>query len=179
MVRFRDIGQGMRRVTQQARVAIGRAVLTLVDDASQRQLLQLERHAGTLRDGVERFQDYGFYSVPRPGAAVAVVALAGSEGHLVAVAVDDTRGRPTDGKPGDAIAWDFRGQRVWLTEDGIIIQTDRKITITGQRIEVSASEGLHLGAGPGVGVSFLPSLVRWHTQGVPTQTVAPQPPSTR
>lgn len=179
MVALNDLRQGMRRVAQRARIAAGRAVLALVDDASKRQLLQLERQFATVRDGVERFQDYGLHSVPRPGAAVAVVALAGSDGHLVALAVDDVRGRPTDGQEGDTFVWDFRGQRVWLSDDGIIIETDRKVSVTGARIEVSATDGIHLGAGPGVGVSFLPSLVRWHTQGIPSQTVAPIPPATR
>lgn len=180
MVGLRHVRQAMRQTTQKARIAIGRAVLAMVDDAAVRQRAQLEKHFGTVRDGIERFQNYGFHSVPLPGAAVAVVALAGSEGHLVALAVDDVRGRPTDGQAGDSILWDCRGQRVWLTEDGIVIETDRRVTVTGTRIEVAASEGLHLGGGAnGVGVSFLPALVRWHTQGISSQTVVPQPPADR
>lgn len=180
MVGLRHVRQAMRQTTQKARIAIGRAVLAMVDDAAVRQQLQLEKHFGTVRDGIERFQNYGFHSVPLPGAAVAIVALAGSEGHLVALAVDDVRGRPTDGQDGDAIQWDYRGQRVWLTDDGIVIETDRPVTVRAVRVNVTATEGIHLGAGDaGVGVSFLPALVRWHTQGVPSQTTTPQPAEER
>lgn len=180
MVGLDQIRQGLERVATRARIAAGRAVLNLVNDAARRQVLQIEQTFGAVRDGVERYQNYGHYSIPLPGASVAVVALAGSQGHLVAVAVDDPRYRPRIGDPGDSFLYDCRAQMVWLCEGGITITTDRPITVTGTRIEVSATESLHLGGGAnGVGVTFRADQVLWHTAGVQTDTVAPLPPADR
>lgn len=90
----------MRRATDRLwralRLAIGRGIVTLVDDAAKLQAVQLEGLPDEVLDGVERFQQYGFTSHPHPGAEALLVALGGQRQHSVVVAVDDRRHRVTE-----------------------------------------------------------------------------------
>ena len=56
------------RVAGRVRLAIGRAVLGLVNDAAKLQAVQVMVRSGEVRDRAEHFQHYGFTSVPLPGA---------------------------------------------------------------------------------------------------------------
>ena len=86
------LGQLERRVL----LMIGRAVLTVIDDSTRMQSLQLRGLSTETLDTVERFQNYGFTSHPHPGAEALLVSLGGMRQHPVAVAVDDRRHRVKD-----------------------------------------------------------------------------------
>lgn len=79
------------------------------------QLLQVRLLAGETRGDVERVQEYGFSSVPMPGARpVVVVCPAGDRAQALAIAVDDVRYRPVGGQPGDVVIYDLRGNMIRL-----------------------------------------------------------------
>lgn len=110
---------------------LGRAVLRLVDDAAGLQRVQVTVLAGEVRDGVERFQDYGFTSHPLAGADALLVFLGGNRDHPVAVAVADRRHRQTGLEPGEVAVYDDQGQSVHLTRAGIVLRgAGRPVTIT-------------------------------------------------
>lgn len=101
---------------------VGRAVLRAVNEAAKLQEVQIEARRGELLDGVERFQEYGFSSVPEPGAEAVLLAMGGMRQHSLAIAVDDRRHRPTDLAEGEVCLYtrlDEAGNlhRVILTED--------------------------------------------------------------
>jgi phage gp45-like len=106
----------------QTRIAnsIARAVVQLVDDATRLQLLQLGVLAGEDVDDAERFQSYGFSSVPLAGAEAVVLFPGGDRAHPLVVAVDDRRHRPTGGKPGEVIVYNHTGAKVRLLDSGDI-----------------------------------------------------------
>lgn len=106
----------------QVRVAnsIARAVVQLVDDSTKLQLVQLGVLAGEDVDDAERFQEYGFASVPLPGAEAVVVFPNGDRGHPLVVAVDDRRYRPTGGAAGEVVVYNNAGAAVRLKADGTI-----------------------------------------------------------
>lgn len=81
----------------QTRVAnsIARAVVQLVDDGKTLQSLQVGVLDGEDLDDAERFQPFGFSSVPYPGAEAVVVFPNGDRAHALVVAVDDRAYRPT------------------------------------------------------------------------------------
>ena len=56
---------------------VGRAVLALVDDDPKLQVLQLAALRPETLETVERFQEYGFTSVPEPGAEAVLVCPGG------------------------------------------------------------------------------------------------------
>jgi phage baseplate assembly protein V len=106
----------------QVRVAnsIARAVVQLVDDSTKLQLVQLGVLAGEVLDDAERFQEYGFTSVPLPGAEAVVIFPNGDRAHPLVVAVDDRRYRPSGGAPGEVTVYNHAGATIRLLANGDI-----------------------------------------------------------
>lgn len=98
-----------------------RAVVTLVDDARKLQLLQIGVLADETLDEAERFQEYGFTSVPVAGAEAVVVFPNGDRGHPLVVAVDDRRYRPTGLQPGEVAVYHKDGAIVKFTTAGDVV----------------------------------------------------------
>lgn len=107
----------------QRRIAlmVSRAVITMVNDSLKMQGLQVNLMADVTRDGVERFQNYGFTSNPHPGAEGIMVSVGGNQDHGIVIAVDDRRYRLTGLAKGEVALHDDLGQKVHLTRNGIVI----------------------------------------------------------
>ena len=98
---------------------VSRAVVGLVDDNKKMQEIQVAVLAAEIQDEVERMQDYGFSSVPLPGAEALMVYVGGIRDHGVAVKVDDRNFRPTGGTPGSSCIYDSLGNKFALENDGV------------------------------------------------------------
>ena len=120
-----------RALARRIRMVVSRAVVTLVNDSLKVQGLQL-----TVLDNevaqVQRFQEYGFTSVPKAGAEAIVAAVGGVRSHLVALAVDDGRYRKNGMQAGEVALY---------TDEGDYIQLSR-----GRVIEVVAGNALNVSA---------------------------------
>ncbi|MGN7832668.1 phage baseplate assembly protein V [Pseudoxanthomonas sp. 22568] len=121
------------------RLMISRAVIRLVDDALKVQGNQVTMLDDEARASVERFQEYGFTSVPRDGAEAIAVAVGGSRSHMVVVATDDRRYRKRDLKPGEVALYTDEGDYV-LLKRGRIVEVK-----AGTRLRVDAPEAEFLG----------------------------------
>jgi phage baseplate assembly protein V len=99
---------------------VARAVVSLVDDAKKMQALQVTVLDGETRDAVERFQQYGFTSVPLEGAEVILLCAGGRREHAVAIAVDDRRHRLKGLADGEVALYHKDGAKVLLKSDGSI-----------------------------------------------------------
>lgn len=116
------------------RLMVSRAILKLVDDAKQLQELQVSMLDGEARNIVERFQDYGFTSVPFAEAEAIALAVGGSRSHMVVLAVDDRRYRKRDMEEGEVALYTDEG-------DYIILKRDRIIEVkAGEKLLVDAPE---------------------------------------
>lgn len=119
---------------------IGRALLALVDDARKMQEVQVELLDGESRAVAERFQDYGFTSVPEEGAEAIALAVGGSRSHMVVVAVDDRRYRKRDLKPGEVSVYSRFGDYVLLREDGTIeVKASGKVLVDAPEVEMTGN----------------------------------------
>lgn len=105
-----------------ARIAnlVSRAVVQLVNDEANVQLLQLGVLADETRDEVERIQEYGFTSVPLPGAEAVVLWVGGRRDHGLVIATDDRRHRLAGLQPGEVAIYNHAGASVVLHIDGTI-----------------------------------------------------------
>jgi len=99
---------------------VARAVIQLVNDDAKIQVLQIGILADETRDDVERLQNYGFTSVPLPGAEAVAIFVGGSRDHGFVVATDDRRHRLAGLKPGEVALYNHAGAVVLLREDGSI-----------------------------------------------------------
>lgn len=104
-------------LARRVRLTVSRALVQLVDDTTLLQTVQLAVRADELRDQVERFQQYGFTSVPLPNAEAVLLLVGGDGDHPIVVAVEDRLIRPTGLLPGEwALYTKAHGVRVKAVE---------------------------------------------------------------
>lgn len=111
---------------------VARAVVKLADDGKALQELQLSVLAGEVRDGVERFQNYGFTSVPEAGAEAIVIFVGGKREHGLAIAVDDRRYRNRNLESGEVAIYNHTGAKIVMKSNGDIEATPK----AGQKFKV-------------------------------------------
>lgn len=104
-----------------AALMIGRCILRAIGDNKPVQLVQAQLLAEEVHDDVERIQEYGFTSVPKPGAEGVVVFVGGNRDHGLVIAVEDRRFRLKGLASGEVAIYDDQGQKVHLTRTGIVI----------------------------------------------------------
>ena len=136
-----------RELRRRVMLMVGRAVLTVVDDSTGLQTVQVEALRGEIIDGAERLQLYGITSHPLKGADVLVLSVGGVRQHPV-VLIDDRRHRVRDLAEGEVCIYtdeDESGNmhRI-LMKRGREIEMrsgDASVTISGNRVTVS-TEGV-------------------------------------
>lgn len=119
------------------RLMLGRAIVRLANDVPRLQELQLDLLADETQDAVERFQDYGFASVPHPQAEAIVACMGGLRSHAVALVVADRRYRLRGMETGEVALFDDLGNVVKLGRDAITITA-------ASRIAIAAPDGVDL-----------------------------------
>ena len=97
-----------------------RFVVRKVDDTVKMQSMQIELLQKEVRDMVERFQEYGFTSMPHPGAEGIAVFPGGNRDHGLIIAVDDRRYRLTGLKDGEVAIYTDEGDKIHLKRGNII-----------------------------------------------------------
>lgn len=143
----------MRRMFDPMKRAIAnrvqRAVVSLVNDSLKMQKMQVKILADEVKDGVERFQNFGFTAHPVTGAEAIILRLGGGSDHAVIIAVDDRRFRKKDLVEGESAVYDAFGKFIHLTKDsGIIIDAaGADVTVNNAAtVTVNASVGVMLNA---------------------------------
>jgi phage gp45-like len=117
---IRTVNKLLAPLRNQLANLVARAVVQLVNDGAKLQVVQLGVLEGETRAGCERFQEYGFTSVPLPGAEAVVLFVGGRRDHALVVAVDDRRHRPTDLEAGDSALYHHAGPRVLAKSDRVV-----------------------------------------------------------
>lgn len=117
---------------------VGRAVVSLVNDALKMQGVQVQLLADEVRDNVERFQNYGFTSHPHPEAEAIVVSIGGNRNHAVVIAVDDRRYRLKGLAAGEVALYTDEGDKIVLKRGGIIeVTAATKTRIVAPLVEMT------------------------------------------
>ncbi|HEY9105215.1 MAG TPA: phage baseplate assembly protein V [Roseateles sp.] len=130
----------MRPLAQRVQLMVSRAVVELVNDATRLQALQVSLLADELRGDVERFQDYGFTSHPRPGAEAVAVCVGGSRDHVVIVAVDDRRYRLVGLEEGEVAIYTDEGDHIVIKRGGTIeVLAATKVDVRTPLVECSGN----------------------------------------
>lgn len=107
-------------------LSIARGTLTRVNDAPKMQTADVRLLHDEAIAGAERFQDYGFTSVPKPAdgtgtAEVVAIFVSGNRSHPIIVRIDDRRYRLKNLQPGESSLYDDQGQQVYVSRSGIQI----------------------------------------------------------
>lgn len=110
-----DIRRLLRPLSVRISNLVTRAVVKRADDSKQVQELQVEYLGDVVRDEVERFQNYGFTSVPKAGAEAVVVGLSDKQ---IALGVEDRRWRVKDLGDGEVCVYDHTGSTFIFKANG-------------------------------------------------------------
>ncbi len=128
-----------RRLHTRLMLMVARAVLKRIDDSKKMQELQVSLLDGEVRDGVERFQNYGFTSYPKPGAEAVVVFAGGNRDHGLTVVVDDRRYRLKSLAEGEVAMFSDEG-------DSVVLKRGRVVEVTTSTLKVNATTKVELNA---------------------------------
>lgn len=109
---------------------VSRAVVTLVNDATKMQTLQLGLLADEALDGAEHWQPYGLTYKPHAGAEALVLAVGGHRAHSVVIACADRRYRLTSLEDGEVALYSDEGDKVHLKRGRVIEVLTETLNIT-------------------------------------------------
>jgi len=119
---------------------IARGVVRLVADGKKLQEVQVSVLRGETRENCERFQQYGFTSVPLAGAEAILLFVGGLRDHPLVVAVDDRRHRPTGLQPGEVALYTDEGDYILLKRGRIVeVVAGTALDVTAPEVVVHAS----------------------------------------
>ena len=117
---------------------VNRAVVRLVNDDLKMQAMQIEVLRGEVRQAVERFQNYGFTSVPMKGAEAVVLFPGGLREQGLIIAVDDRRYRLKGLEAGEVAIYTDEGDYVHLKRNNqMVLHSESKIIFDTPLAEVS------------------------------------------
>jgi phage baseplate assembly protein V len=124
---------------------VARAVLRLARDDAALQVVQLGIQLGEVRDRCERFQEYGFTSVPLPGAEAVVAFVGGYRDHPLVIAIDDRRHRKMGLAAGEVALYTDEGDFVHLKRGRIIdVVAGDSLRVTAPTVTIIASEKVRM-----------------------------------
>lgn len=127
-------------VKRRLQMVASRAIINLVNDAGKIQLVQASMLATELQDNIERFQEFGFTSVPLPGAQAVVICMGGNRAHPIIVAVDDPKYRKLGLQGGETAIYNSHGDYILLKKTGEIqIVCSTKVSVTTPLAEFSSN----------------------------------------
>ncbi len=117
-------------------MTIARAVVESLKDDGGLQVMKLNVLAGENRDNVERFQNYGFTSHPKPGAESVVIFQGGNREHGLIIAVDDRRFRLKGLAEGEVAIYTDEGDKIHLKRGGLIdVVASTKVTVDAPNVQ--------------------------------------------
>lgn len=128
---------------------ITRAVVSAVMDDKGIQKLKISLLADEEHNNIERIQQYGFTSNPKPGAEAVTLFVGGSRDHGIVIAVDDKRYRLKNLASGEVALYTDEGDKIHFKRGGkieIIATTEIKAeaptikAIASTKLEATAPE---------------------------------------
>ncbi|BCQ23164.1 phage baseplate assembly protein [Caballeronia sp. NK8] len=111
----------LRRLSQRVMSALARATISLVDDSGRAQLLQVQSSAMQTIDKVPRFAEYGMTSNPPKNSEAIVLFVGGDRSNGVVVATGNAQYRVTGLASGEVCIHDNTGQKVYLSQAGMVL----------------------------------------------------------
>ncbi len=128
-------------LARRVKLMIGRCVVDLVDDSQLEQVIQAKLLDGEIRT-LERYQQYGFTSVPFARAEGICAFIGGNRDHGIVIATGDRRYRLKALAAGEVALYDDQGQKVHLkrNKEIEISGCDTLTATVGQQATISVGQ---------------------------------------
>lgn len=171
----RTLVKAIERIYLRVLMTVCRGIITTVNDADPLQILQVKFGTGEVIDGMPRVMEYGFTSVPTPGGHAVAIFIGGDRSNGSVIGTNDLRSRLTGLQPGEVAIYDNLGQKVHLTQEGIIIESPIMIRQQAPVIEIHATTSFRWDVN-GHGQHWFPTYVDTWQEGETTGTPHPISP---
>lgn len=126
------MNQVINELKRKILLAVGIGILRIIDDTKKIQKCQISLMDNETHSNVDRYQEYGFSSVPLPGAQAVAVSIAGSRDNSIIIATEDGRHRPLNLNAGEVTIYNHLG-------DKIVIKQNRTIEITAPNVIINGN----------------------------------------
>ena len=111
----------LNRLARRILSVVGRGRITVVNDTGAVQTAQVSVNSLETMDNLPRIAEYGLTSYPPAGTDVVSVFLGGDRSTGLIIATNNQQYRLKGLSVGDVAIYDSRGQSVWLTSAGIVV----------------------------------------------------------
>lgn len=140
------INKLLNPIKRRVMLTVGRAILSAAaDDSKKMQSLQISLLSDETKDDVERFQNYGFTSVPFEGAEACTVFVGGDRDHGIVIAVDDRRYRLKGLEAGEVAMYTDQDDKIVLKRDGTIeVVSSTEVKVTTKTATVTAETAVNI-----------------------------------
>ena len=118
----------------QSLISYGKVLLTYPGKPQQ---VQISGNTGTVRDKVHHAQPYGLSARPLAGAEAVTLNIGGDAAQSICILVADRRYVIEALEEGEVALHDDQGQAIHLTRDGIVIKSDKLVTIDSPKVAMS------------------------------------------
>lgn len=126
------MNQVINELKRKILLAVGIGILRIIDDTKKIQKCQISLMDNETHSNIDRYQEYGFSSVPLPGAQAVAVSIAGSRDNSIIIATEDGRYRPLNLNAGEVTIYNHLG-------DKIVIKQNRTIEITAPNVIINGN----------------------------------------
>ena len=109
----------MAPLARNIQLVVGRCVLQAIDDSKGVQVAKVSLLEGEVKE-MERFQQYGFTSVPKAGAEGIAVFVGGNREHGIVLSIDNRKVRLKGLDDGHVAIYDESGTKIQLKNDGAL-----------------------------------------------------------
>lgn len=116
-----DVSGAIERMYRRILLVIGRGRVKTGNDEGAAQLQQVRLGPLETIDNLPRLAEYGFNSMPPADTDAIVLFMGGSRSQGVIVATGSQRYRMRSLKPGEVSISDDKGQSIYLTQKGIVV----------------------------------------------------------
>ena len=133
----------IRYIRTKISLMIGRAVLRAVSSTGNIQRVQVQSLDGETISDVERLQEYGLETVPKPSntSEAIIIFPDGSRDRGMVLCIGDSAQRPSGLNPGDVCLYDCNGNSIKLTSSGIKMEdcNGNTIEMTGTQVKIQGT----------------------------------------
>ena len=113
--------ESLNRLARRVLQMVGRGRIRFVDDSGAVQRVQVQFNDLETIDEMLRVSEFGFASNPPPGTDAVALFIAGDRSGGLIIGTNNQQYRMVALGSGDAAIYDSRGQSVWLTDAGIVV----------------------------------------------------------
>ena len=128
-------------LSNRIKMVLNRALIDIVNDSTDMQLVQISIMSDEVKTDVERIQDYGFTSKPLKGSEALVGFINGNKDQGIVIKVDNAQYRLKGLEDGEVAMYNNTGAYVKMKKDGeIVMSSEKGITLsakTGEDVVVN------------------------------------------